>query len=121
MKLSINTFEEACSALNYSTELPNVSLLPEKHQKAITAHYKLIIIIEALNEGWTPNWDDHNEKKYYPWFYMGGSGSPFSYFGYVCAYSGSNVGSRFCLKSSELAKTSTEVFPELYADLFLIK
>src|SRR5690606_14282346 len=37
-------------------------------------------IVKALNEGWTPDWSDSNEWKYYPWFKMGSpSGGGFSY------------------------------------------
>lgn len=30
-----------------------------------------IIIVKALNEGWVGDWNNSNEYKYYPWFYLG--------------------------------------------------
>lgn len=42
------------------------------------AHFQLCIIARALNEGWTPDWTDSNQYKYYPWMkYTEGVG--FSY------------------------------------------
>lgn len=55
MKNNIKTFDDACHVLNLDpSTLPVVTGLPARHQKAITAHFKLIIIAEALNEGWKP-------------------------------------------------------------------
>jgi hypothetical protein len=66
------TFEEACKARGYdpATVLPDVSKFPEKHQKAMIAYSKLIIITEAINEGKEPDWNDSDEYKWYPWMDM---------------------------------------------------
>lgn len=61
----VKSFEDACQVLGISTNVPEVKGLPRKHQKAIIANYKLIVIAEALNEGWKPNWQDSDEYKYY--------------------------------------------------------
>lgn len=60
----VKSFEDACQLLGIKTTLPEVSMLPVNHQKAIIAHYKLVIIAEAINEGWKPNWDNWDERKY---------------------------------------------------------
>jgi hypothetical protein len=83
------------------------------------AYKELKLIAEALNEGWKPNWDDHNECKYYPWFNMSSSGLSDGDFG--CSCSGSGVGSRLCFKSEELAKYAGKQFIDLYTKLFIIK
>ena len=62
----VKSFEDACQVLGISTNVPEVKGLPRKHQKAIIANYKLIVIAEALNEGWKPNWQDSDEYMYYP-------------------------------------------------------
>lgn len=118
----IKTFEGACKALKIDPKkaLPIVTGVPEKHQEAIVAHAKLIIIAEALNDGWKPNWKNSNEYKYYPWFYMNsGSGLAFG----VCDadYSNSSVGSRLCFKSSELAEYAGKTFKKLYEQYFVLK
>jgi len=120
---NIKTFEDACKALNLDSEkvLPDFSLFPEKHQKAMTAHAKLVIIAEALNDGWTPDWVNREWDKYYPWFNMGGSsGSGFSFIGCDDWFSLSGSGSRLCFKSRYLAQYAGEQFLELFKDYFLI-
>ena len=82
------------------------------------AHQEIIIIIKAFNEGWTPDWTDTKQRKYFPYFYMG---SGFSYIVYDYWDSGSFVGSRLCFKSSDLAKYAGEQFTEVYEKFMLIK
>lgn len=124
MKETIKTFEDACKALNISTQLPDVSMLPSNEQKAIIAHYKLTVIARALNEGWKPNWDNDDERKYYPWFNMGEAAAPgvgFSFYGCGGVGGLSTVASRLCFKTSELAEYAGQQFTELYKEYFLIQ
>lgn len=118
----VKSFEDACQILGIEPNIPQVEVLPENHQKAIIAHYKLVIIAQALNEGWEPNWDDGEEYKYYPWFDMEGSssGSGFSYRGYDDWSADSDVGSRLCFKSRELARYIGETFVDLYREYFVL-
>lgn len=92
----VKSFEDACQLLGIKPDVPKVSLLPEKHQKAIVAHYKLIIITETLNEGWTPDWSNWNERKYYPWFEMSDSSSQFSFNNSNNQNSNSNCTTHLC-------------------------
>lgn len=121
MKAKIKTFEDACKALklNAKTVLPDVNGMPEHHQKAIISHAKLVIIAEALNEGWKPDWKNSGKWKYYPWFRMS-SGSGLAYDGCDAYYSHSSVGSRLCFKTSDLAEYAGEQFKDLYEDYFLL-
>ena len=126
MYKQIKTFEDACKALKIGTELPDVSMLPEQHAKAIVAHYKLMVIAQALNEGWFPNWNDHNEWKYYPWFDVAASkeqssGFGLSYDDYDCGYSGTSVGSRLVFKTKQLAEYAGNQFLDIYNDFLTIK
>ena len=122
MDSKIKTFEDACKALNLDPEqvLPDVSGMPEKHQKAIVSHAKLVIIAEALNDGWKPDWTDDDQLKYYPWFRMD-SGSGLAYLGFDYGYSYSRVGSRLCFQTRELAEYAGNQFKELYEDDFLLR
>jgi len=76
--------------------------------------YRLLkLLAKTLNQGWTPDWNNDNEYKYTPWFYMGGSaGFRFD----DCASWGSDsyVGSRLCFKSSVLAEHAGKHFIEVY-------
>lgn len=114
----IKTFQQACKKLGIKPVLPNVSALPKDQQKAIIAHYKLVIIAKALNDSWKPNWKDFSQGKYYPWFDMSGSG--LSYHDYDYGLSFSFVGSRLVFKSSDLAKYVGKQFIKLYKDYFVI-
>ena len=122
----ITTFEKACEKVGVNaTKLPEVSMLPEKHQKSIVAYFKLIIIAQAINDGWEPNWHDTNEWKYYPWFYVKAteekkSGFGLSYHDYRYGCSLTVVGSRLVFKSREAARFCGETFTDLYNDYFLI-
>ncbi|MDV3882949.1 hypothetical protein CMU04_06410 [Elizabethkingia anophelis] len=116
----VKSFEDACSILEIENNLPDVTMLPEKHKKSIIAHYKLTIIIEALNEGWTPDWSNWDERKYYPWFEMSDSSGRFSFDGSHDLHSHSSCAARLCFKSRELANYIGEFFIDLYKEYFII-
>jgi hypothetical protein len=120
-KAKIKTFEAACKQLELDQVkcLPKVTGVPKHQQDAIIAHAKLMIIAEALNDGWKPDWKNTSENKYYPWFDLS-SGSGLSY--YDCGFDCSNsfVGSRLCFKSKELAEYAGKQFIKLYEAYFVM-
>lgn len=117
----VKSFEDACQVLGISTNVPEVKGLPRKHQKAIIANYKLIVIAEALNEGWKPNWQDSDEYKYYPWFDMSNpAGVGDSYTANAASYTYASIGSRLCLKNRELAIYFGQTFTDLFNDSLLL-
>lgn len=117
----VKSFEDACQVLGISTNVPEVKGLPRKHQKAIIANYKLIVIAEALNEGWKPNWQDSDEYKYYPWFDMSNpAGVGYSNTYYTASHTAANIGSRLCLKNRELAIYFGQTFTDLFNDSLLL-
>lgn len=123
IKERIKTFEDACEALNINPEEIKIKYPDSiaQHATALLAHAKLVIIVDALNDGWTPDWSNSNEYKYYPWFNMGSpSGSGFSYYVYVYWRAYSGVGSRLCFKSSELAEYAGQQFEQLYKEYFTL-
>jgi hypothetical protein len=121
------SFEDACKVLGLDATnfLPDFSGYPEKHRNAMIAHAKLVLIAEALNDGWQPNWNDGDEYKYYPWFEIDASeekpsGFGFSYSDYGSWDTYSGVGSRLCYRTRELALYAGKQFQDLYKDYFLI-
>lgn len=125
MKSKITSFKAACKAQGIPSVLPDVSALPEMHQKSILAFYMLTIIIQALNAGWVPDWSNHNEYKYYNWFLIEADKKRPSGFGVSGSYytpsgTSANVGSRLCFKTRELAQYAREQFKDLYQDYLLI-
>lgn len=118
MDYKIKTFEDACKATG--TEFNP----PKGLSKDVIAYMKLCIIAKALNEDWKPDWHNHDERKYYPWFWMGDPGEKgsvgFSCSGYDYVSTGSAVGSRLCFKSRGLAIYAGEQFTEIYKEFYLI-
>lgn len=85
-------------------------------------YQRLVVIAKALNEGWTPDWSNGSEGKFYPWFNLNPSdGSGFSFHAYVCNYRLSLVGSHLCYRSPELAKYAGKQFLGIYKEFMLIK
>lgn len=117
MDNKIKSFEDACKALDVVPSTLNLDSIPEYHRKAVLAHYQLIIIAEALNVGWVPDWDNGDERKYYPWFDMEGG---FQFVGVDDYYLYGDVSSRLCFKSRELAQYAAETFIDLFKDYFVI-
>ena len=111
----VKTYEDACAVLGID---PNASLPyltdADGDIAFLNATAKLVIIVRALNEGWTPDWSNSSQYKHYPWFRANPAGSGFSF--RVCVFDCtlSNVGSRLVFKSEELAKYAGTQFLDIY-------
>ena len=113
----IKTFDDAMKATG-RPDVPEFSELPEDMRECFKAHYKLLVITEALNEGWKADWENGNQK-WIQWFYMSPSGFVFDsadYY-YLCPYAG--YASRLCFKSEELAAYAGKQFLEIYRDFIV--
>ena len=123
---TIKSFEDACKKEELNPEdLPEVSKIPATFQKAIINAYKLFIIFKAINDGWTANWYDTNQWKYFPWLRVKASKELYSGFGfslstYIYGGTDASVGSRLCTDTSEKAIYIGETFQEEYKEFFLI-
>ena len=99
----VKTFEDALKETG-RPGVPDFSCLPSDMRKYFEAQYKMVVITEALNEGWKPNWGDGDEPKYFPYFWHEdaddeegvSSGFVFlrTYYGY--SYAGAGDGLRLC-------------------------
>lgn len=127
----IMSFEAACEWLKRKPVLPIVKHLPKKHQRYVIADYKLITITEALNLDpktklpWKPNYFDTDEYKYEPRFWIKAdakhpSGSGFSVSDFDLWVTGTDCGSRLCLKSYERWKFIVKVHEKLFIERTLI-
>lgn len=120
MKSQINSFEDACKALNIQPLLPDISMLPEAQGKCIIAQIKVDAITEARNnewmaEAWVPDYNDLQEGKYWPVFEFS-PGSGWSYYDCDGWSSGSHVGAR-PFRTWYLAEQTANDFKELYNDI----
>jgi hypothetical protein len=114
----IKTYEDALKETG-RPDVPDMSAFPEDMRKHFTALYKMVVIVEALNEGWKPDWNNTAERKCFPWFWMSPSSFAFydSFYVNGDAYAGS--GSRLKLKSYELADYCGKQFVDIWKDIQL--
>lgn len=112
----IKTFEDACEEL----ELTQEDLLNIRNTDAPdeTAYKKLKIVIKAINQGWTPDWSNTRERKWWPYFVLS-SGFGFSDSNCFSASAGTCVGSRLCTDTREKALYIAEQFKSEYQDYLL--
>lgn len=113
----IKTVDDLLAARNFTKELFDKQCAG-LHED-VKAYRILKMLAEVLNEGWKPDWNNHNEAKYYPWFEMGGS-SGFRFYDFGFWSSLSHVGSRLCYKSSELAEYAGKQFEPVYKQFMII-
>ena len=109
----IKSFDDACQELDVD---PEQDKFTEGDPDDI-AFQKLKVIARALNQGWKPNWNDSNQRKWYPWFYLNNPGFRFVASDYVSVSTGSTGGSRLCYESEELSIYASNQFLDLYNNL----
>jgi hypothetical protein len=105
----INSYYDACSDQGITPlTIDHFNFLPEQDRRPTSLFHQHTVIIRSLNEGWAPDWANHNEYKYEPRFKKtGGAGFGFSSAGTWAATSA--VGSRLYLRTEELAKHFGEI------------
>lgn len=121
----VKTFEEACAHRGLDPEkvLPDVTMFPERDQKALIAVAKLMILNPVLNDDKLPNWQNRDEYKWEPWFDMekdenNPTGFRFDVSVYDNSYS--YVGSRLGYRTREISDHAGKVFEDLYRDMMVI-
>lgn len=123
----VKTYEDACKVLG-------VEPINEQNAKAQgfrsdeIARRKLETIAAVLNEGWKPDWNNTDQYKYYPYFYIQenakGKGSArlsYAYTYYSAAATNASVGSRLCFYASRLARYAGNQFTDLYEQILIEK
>lgn len=79
------------------------------------AYKEMKEITKALNEGWEADYNNGNQKKWYPWFKVAsGSGFGFSDTYYRWATTSAYCGARLCFKTEELAEYAGKTFTDIY-------
>ena len=120
----VTSYEEAC-------ERVGVEPLTEERIKALelrpdeVARKKLEVITAALNEGWSPDWNNTSEYKYYPYFHIeprkhgAHAGLSYAHSTYAASHTSAHIGSRLCFNDPETARYAGKQFSELYEQLLL--
>ena len=110
----ITSFKDACDVLG----ITEYDILKPNYDTKIQAFIKLSTVIEALNEGWKPDYNDDNQKKYYNWFKM--ENGLFVFYATHSYLSGSmSVPSALYLKDVETAIYCKDNFFELYKEYYI--
>lgn len=122
----VKTYEDACKVLG-------VEPINEQNAKAQgfrsdeIARRKLETIAAALNEGWKPDWNNTDQYKYYPYFYIQENAKG-AYAGLSCALTctaatntAAPLGSRLCFYASRLARYAGNQFTDLYEQILIEK
>ena len=68
----IKSFEEGLQVTG--RPIVDFANVPEDHRSYFENQYKAVVITEAINNGWVADWNDPNQKKWIPVFYMSPSG-----------------------------------------------
>jgi hypothetical protein len=125
IRCKVKTYEDACSILGVEP-INEEELKANGFREDEIARRKLEAITEALNEGWKPSWNDTEEYKYYPWFYIepnkhygAAAGLSCAYTSYAASAAYAYIGSRLCFKTSKLAKHAADTFTELYEKILV--
>ena len=122
----VKTYEDACKVLG-------VEPINEQNAKAQgfrsdeIARRKLETIAAALNEGWKPDWNNTDQYKYYPYFYIQENAKG-AFAGLSCAAANNAasdaaaaLGSRLCFYASRLARYAGNQFTDLYEQILIEK
>ena len=109
----VKTYEDALEVLRRD-HFDEKNLYPRE-----IARRMLEIIIEALNEGWEPDFNDIKQSKWYCCFTWSRMGLKYltSYSSHTYAYT--PIGIRLCLKDKKLADYIGEQFLYLYREMLL--
>ncbi len=119
---TIKTVEDAFKKVGMDPGIrPDVSMLPEKFGSFVITAFLLSVVFDAINDGWEPDYSNHNQAKYYPWPWVSSSGLGFagSCYAYAYDYSTAGVGFRLCTDTAEKAKYVLDQFPDLCKEWYL--
>ena len=111
----IKTFEDACQTLDINPD----AVCCDVDTSDEVAYKKLKVIVKAINQGWTPDWSDTDQRKWWPWFNLS-SGFGFSDSDYYCDYTNTTVGFRLCFESEEKSDYTAKQFIDLYKELLTL-
>lgn len=122
----VKSYTDACNVLGIEP-MNEQDMKEQGYRPDEIARRKLETITEALNEGWKPDWNNTNEYKYYPYFYIeenakaqGAAGLSAASAFLTATNASAHVGSRLCFHDRETARYAGRTFTELY-EQFLIE
>ena len=120
----ITTLADAYASLGLNKDEETPFANPKNsRQEAANAVMDAMVLTEALNDGWIPDYDN-NEPKYEIWWFMrskAAGGPGFSCYGYSFGASDSFVGARLVFRDWRVGKYAATQFPEVYEPFMTFK
>lgn len=123
----VKSYTDACNVLGIEP-MNEQDMKEQGYRPDEIARRKLETITEALNEGWKPDWNNTNEYKYYPYFYIeenakaqGAAGLAFASASNAASVTSACIGSRLCFHDRETARYAGRTFTELYEQILIEK
>lgn len=116
----IKNYEDACKALGLKPIADEVfNAFQQEDRRTMAAYHKLAVITRAINDGWQPDWSNHDERKYEPYMCTNSAGLAYATSYPAPSYTSTLIGSRLCFRDYERAVFAVETFGKLYKDYFL--
>lgn len=106
-------FKEACEKTGRPESI-DFSGYPEDMRDQEKADYMLKVITEAKNDGWKADWNNSEQRKWFPYFWFSPSGVRFSVSICDCSDAAAGRGARLCFRSEELSDAAGIELKELY-------
>lgn len=114
----IKSYEDACKHLGLDPDEQLPYKKPStKRQRVANARMNLDIIAEALQNGWSPDWNNRDEKKWWPWFEWKKSGFAFSLSDCDLWFTRSTVSSRLCFPTEAVSDFFGKQFIDLHNEV----
>lgn len=116
----VKSYEDACRVLGVEP-MDEQAMAAAGFRADEIGRRKLETITAALNDGWKPDWNDTNQAKYVPWFWIkprpgqARAGLAFASSPYAPSTTDAYIGSRLCFKNVAVARYAANQFTELYA------
>ena len=123
----INSYEDACAILGRTPlTLDQFSFLPENQRQSTFSAHKIETTIEALKQGREFDWNDYDQRKWFPvWdlevYNDGRKNDGFVLSCVTCDYGCTSVSPRLCSLTREDAEHVATILFEDYKNLILKK
>ena len=115
----IKTFDDACKVCETTENDFYLKFSDKLLDHDTFAYEQLKVVVKAINQGWTPDWDNTDQRKWWPYFNLSsGFGFSRSYFAY--GFANTDVGSRLCFETSEKSIYAANQFIDLYKEFLTI-
>ncbi len=120
----VKTYADACGVLGIQPMNEDAMKAAGFREDEI-ARRKLETIVEVLNEGWKPNWNNKEQDKYGVWFWLNpklngaGAGLAYAFTHYAPSSTNTYIGSRLCFKTRRAAEYAANTFTHLYEQILV--